>query len=67
MLLSRKHSQEISTVMLTFVQIPCVIMNYRNVIRLVCISLLLKDNNLLTLDTPEGFLVSSIIVVLNQK
>ena len=48
-------------------------MNYRKVITSVCISLLLKENsvmqcieckvNLLTLDIPEGFLVSSIIVV----
>ena len=71
MLLSRKHSQTVSTVMLTFIQIPCV--NYRKVLRSVCISLLLKESSvmqcneckvyLLTLDIPEGFLVSSIIVV----
>ena len=35
-------------------------MNYRKVIRSVCISL---HFHLLTLDIPEGFLVSSIIVV----
>ena len=61
--------------MLTVIQIPCV--NYRKVIRSVCISLVLKENSvmqcnectvhLLTLGIPEGFLVCSIIVVLNQK
>ena len=57
--------------MLTFIQIPCV--NYRKVIRSVCISLVLKENSvmqcngctvhLLTLDIPEGFLLCSIMVV----
>ena len=70
MLLSRKHSQVVSTVMLTFIQILCV--NYK-VIRSVCISLVLKENSvmqcneytvpLLTLDIPEGFLACSIMVV----
>ena len=57
--------------MLTFIQIPCV--NYRKVIRSVCISLILRENSvmqcneckvhLLTLHIPEGFFVSTIIVV----
>ena len=57
--------------MLTFIQISC--LNYRKVIRSVCISLVLKENSvmqcnectghLLTVDIPEGFLVSSIVVV----
>ena len=69
MLLGRKQSQVVSTMMLIFIQIPCAIMNHRKVIISVCISLLLKENNemnvklLLTLDIPKGFLVSSIIVV----
>ena len=51
--------------MLTFIQIPGAIMNYRKVI---ISSFERKQCNkckvyLLTLDIPEGFLVSSIIVV----
>ena len=39
-------------------------MNYRKVVILVCISLLLKKtNNVMNVDIPERFLVSSIIVV----
>ena len=55
---------------LTFIQTPCVIMNYRkdNKITLHLSSIERKQCNeckvhLLTLDNPEGFLVSSIIVV----
>ena len=47
MLLSRKHSQVVSTMMLTSMQIPSAIMNYRKVIISVCISLLLKENNVM--------------------
>ena len=59
MLLSRKHSQGVSAVMLTFIQITCVIMNYRKVIRSVFERKQCNECkvHLLTLDIPEGFLV----------
>ena len=44
-LCDRKHSQAVSTVMLTFIQIRCV--TKRKVIRSVCISLLLKENSVM--------------------
>ena len=52
---------------LTFIRITC--MNYREVIRSVCISFVFKENNvmqckihLLTVDIPLMFFVSSIMV-----
>ena len=45
MSLSRKHNQAVSTVMLTFIRIPCV--NYRKVLKSVCISLVLKKNSVM--------------------
>ena len=47
MLLSRKHSQVVLTMMLTFIQISCVMTNYRKDVISVCISLLWKENNVM--------------------
>ena len=54
MLLSRKHSQAVSPVMLTFIQIPCV--NYRKVIKSVCISLVFKDNGVMQCNECTQFI-----------